>query len=90
MLLAVQKSQCTETLDTISWSLELSILSLYFNFRDHILTSHQKQLDQSRDQPMQPTNLTYDQVCDLTQNPCCIEGLIPSHIGNKRGDIHCR
>ncbi|NJP12051.1 MAG: hypothetical protein HC866_23425 [Leptolyngbyaceae cyanobacterium RU_5_1] len=50
--------------------------------RDHILAALQHQPDQSREQLIQSTHLTYDQVRDQTRN-LCVEGLILSRIGDR-------
>jgi hypothetical protein len=50
--------------------------------RDRILASLQNQPDQSREQLILSTHLTYDQVRDQTRN-LCIEGLILSKVGDR-------
>ncbi|MBW4549626.1 MAG: hypothetical protein KME35_00660 [Aphanocapsa sp. GSE-SYN-MK-11-07L] len=50
--------------------------------RDLILASLQRQPDQSREQLIQSTHLTYDQVRDQTRN-LCVEGLILARAGDR-------
>jgi hypothetical protein len=50
--------------------------------RDRILACLQRQPDQSREQLIRSTHLTYDQVRDQTHN-LCVEGLVLSKVGNR-------
>lgn len=52
------------------------------NSRDRILAALQRQPDQSREQLIRSTHLTYDQVRDQTHN-LCVEGLVLSKVGNR-------